>query len=237
MPFRIWLPAVMLASLCACQAPQQEPSLPAAEVRVPWDVYQQAEAGQARVYRLDAERSAIRIHVYRAGRLAARGHNHVVTAPVLEGAVLVPETGTAGARFDLAVSVAELAVDDPAVRRELGGSFASDVDDEARRGTRANMLGAQALDAERFPFIGASSRAVVGELPKLVILTAITLHGVSREQWVPVTVHVDPERMVAEGALAVRQSDFGIEPFSALGGLLRVDDTLMIEFHLVGAPD
>lgn len=35
-------------------------------------------------------------------------------------------------------------------------------------------------------------------------------------------------------SLVIRQQEFGITPFSVLGGLLRVQDPLMIEYGLVG---
>jgi len=229
--------AVMLVLLCACQAPPERPSAPEAEARVPWENYEQIEPSQGRVFRLDAESSEVQIYVYRAGALAARGHNHVVHATALEGAVFVPGRGKQGARFDLVIAADGLAVDDLQVRRSLGHSFGAEVDDEAREDTRANMLGPAVLDAEQFPHIGVASRAIAGELPKLVVATALTLRGVTEEQWTPVDVQVEGDRLVAEGALAIRQSDFGIEPFAALGGLLRVADFVMIEFRLVGSAE
>lgn len=235
MPRRIRPLAATLILLCACQAPP-EPSRPAAETRIPWEVYDAVDPGEGRVYDLVASGSDLRIHVYRAGALAARGHNHVITAPELEGAVLVPADRGAKPRFDLLVAAAALEVDDAAARRALGYSFAGEVADDAREGTRRNLLGPRVLDVERFPLIGASSRAVAGELPKLAIAVALTLRGVTREQWVPVDVQVDDDRLVAQGALTIRQSEFGMEPFSALGGLLRVDDVVTIDFRLVGKP-
>jgi hypothetical protein len=32
--------------------------------------------------------------------------------------------------------------------------------------------------------------------------------------------------------MVLRQSDFGIKPYTVLGGLLAVDDEVVIEFHL-----
>jgi hypothetical protein len=230
-----WLLAVTLTVLCGCQAAPERPAPPDAEVRFPAEVYEQIDASRGRVFRLDEDASEVRIYVYRAGALAARGHNHVITAPALEGAVFVPSGGAKGARFDLVIAVDDLDVDDADVRRSLGYTFGSDVSDQARADTRANMLGPDVLDAGLFPLIGVASRAIAGELPKLVVTAALTLRGVTRELVVPVDVQLDEDQLVARGALAIRQSDFGIEPFSALGGLLRVDDAVMMEFRLVGS--
>lgn len=75
---------------------------------------------------------------------------------------------------------------------------------------------------------------VAGELPKLVIRTAITIRGVTREQWLPVDVRIEGKELAASGMLLIRQQDYGIEPFTALSGLLSVQDYLLVEFRLVG---
>jgi polyisoprenoid-binding protein YceI len=234
---RRWsLLAVVMSVLHGCHAAPERPAPPDAEARVPWEIYEQIDASQGRVFRLEPDASEVRLYVYRAGPLAARGHNHVITAPALDGAMFVPTDGAEAARFDLVIPVDQLEVDDPEVRRSLGYSFGSEVTDDARAGTRANMLGPDVLDAGRFPSIAVASGAVTGELPKLAISVAVTLRGITRERLVPVDVQVDRDRLVARGALAVRQSDFDMEPFSALGGLLRVADAVVIEFRLVGSP-
>jgi hypothetical protein len=46
------------------------------------------------------------------------------------------------------------------------------------------------------------------------------------------TVSLDRNRLSARGALSIRQTDFGIKPFSAMGGALYVLDPIMIEFEL-----
>jgi hypothetical protein len=230
-----WLLVVTLTVLYGCHAAPERPALPDAEVRFPAQAYEQIDASRGRVFRLDEDASEVRIYVYRAGAFAARGHNHVITASALQGAVFVPTSGAGGARFDVVMAVDALAVDDADVRRSLGYTFGSEVTDDARAGTRANMLGPDVLDAEQFPLIGVTARAIAGELPKLVVTAAVTLRGVTRELVVPVDVEADEDRLVARGALAIRQSEFGIDPFSALGGLLRVDDPVMVEFRLVGS--
>ena len=56
----------------------------------------------------------------------------------------------------------------------------------------------------------------------------ITLHGVTRRQWFVAEV----EGRRARGEVVIRQSDFGIQPFTVLGGLLAVQDALVVQFDL-----
>ena len=56
----------------------------------------------------------------------------------------------------------------------------------------------------------------------------------SQPTQIPVNVEGLPERLGASASFVLRQSDFGITPYSALGGLLAVQDAIVIEFKLLG---
>lgn len=230
------LPLLVSLLLCACQTAPGLPQSETSTLQFPNEDYRRLQSAGGTVYRLDPQASAVYIYVYRGGRLAAQGHNHVIAAGTFEGAVFIPKQSLSQARFDLFVPVEGLEVDPPEVRARLGGSFGGAVDDEARAGTRANMLGVTVLDADRHPHFVVQSRELAGEMPKLMLKAKVTLRGVSREQWVPVDLRIDDNALVARGSLVISQEAFDIQPFSALGGLLKVQDRLLIEFNLVGAP-
>jgi hypothetical protein len=189
-----------------------------------------------RLYRIDAARSRLHIHVFRAGRAAHLGHNHVLSAPKLEGFVLLPEQGPGAARIELEFRLDELALDEPELRAALGPAWASAMSAEAIVATRANMLGQANLQAEAFPVVRIRSLRVAGEPPKLAAEVEIELHGQRRSQWLALQADVGSDGLSARGALVLRQSDFGIRPFSVLGGLLAVQDELMLEFTLYASP-
>ncbi len=218
---------------CQPQPVRPESESASAEVRFPTERYANVDPAVGRVFEVDPAASEVRIYVYRDGPLAARGHNHVIVADDLVGAVLLPAEGLASAAVDLVVPVERLRVDPPELRQRLGGSFAAEVPADAAAATRKNMLGEAVLAADRHPLIGVSAVRVGGELPKLVLEVAISLHGQTRRQLVPVDVRLDGDRLQAHGALAIRQSEFGMTPMSALGGLLRVQDEVMVEFRVV----
>lgn len=48
------------------------------------------------------------------------------------------------------------------------------------------------------------------------------------------TVKGLPDHLTVDGALVLRQSDFGVKPLSVLGGLLAVQDEVIVEFKLSG---
>ncbi len=63
-----------------------------------------------------------------------------------------------------------------------------------------------------------------------------TLHGIRKQFSIPVTVKATDAGLWVSGTFVLRQTVFGSEPFSALGGLLSVRDLIMIEFKLEAKP-
>lgn len=160
------------------------------------------------------------MQVFRGGAAARLGHNHVLRAGDLR-----VEWAAAGPVLRFRLDALE--IDPPELRAVLGPAFASSVDAEARAGTRVNLL--KALDATTHPEVVVRTLAQVGEGSRRAVEAEITLHGVTRRQWL--VVAVDGRR--AHGQAVLRQSDFGIQPFTVMGGLLAVQDVLVVEFELL----
>lgn len=160
------------------------------------------------------------VFVTRGGTAARLGHNHVLRAGDLR--VDWPADGPV-----LTFRLDALEVDPSALRSLLGPAFASAVDDDARAGTRANLL--KSLDAAAHPEVVVRTLRQVGEGGPRAVEAEITLHGVTRRQWL--VAEVDGVR--ARGQVVIRQSDFGIQPFTVMGGLLAVQDALVVQFELL----
>lgn len=189
------------------------------------------------MYAFDPAQSTLRILVSRGGRLASLGHNHVIAAEQhAAGQVYLPRDGFAAAGAELSFRLDQLVLDAPAWRTAMGGDFAKILSEADIAGTRANML--KALDAAQFPVVTAVTRTVEGGWPRLVLRLDITLHGQTRTLDMPVEA-TQPEGdgpLKARGRLVLRQTDFGIQPFTVLGGLLAIQDPLTIELELVARP-
>ena len=191
-------------------------------------------AGGGRVMQLQPAASSVRILVFRAGRSANLGHNHVLSAPEFDGFFYLPDSGLAQSQFELRIRLDQLVFDVPAHRAALGPAFAAPLSDAAIAATRQNMLGPGNMQAERYPEVRIRSVAISGEAPTLSARLAVDMHGQSRELDVPLRVTGLPERLQVSGVLVLRQSDFGVQPFSVLGGLLAVQDAVQVEFTLIG---
>ncbi|HEX7047971.1 MAG TPA: YceI family protein [Gammaproteobacteria bacterium] len=183
------------------------------------------------VHVVDPTASYVRVLVWRDGALSAFGHNHVLIAPV-SGKVHVGETA-ARSGFDLAINVKGFVVDPAKARAEEGEAFASDVSDEARLGTRENLLGEDVLNADCYPRIGMRSVSLNGPRRNPEIVARLTLHGVTRDIEFPAEVFVQEDRVTVLANFTILQSDFGIEPFSVFGGGLSVRDAVDVRVKLV----
>lgn len=221
-----WLLATSVAVLVACTPapivapPGEAPELP---LRAP---------DGAERYTVTAHGTSVYARVFRGGRLEKLGHNHVVLFHEVRGDVFVGATA-ADSLFDLLITTASAEVDPPSLRQRQDGTFQTAVSDDARSRTRDNMLGPDQLDAAAHPYIKLSSTAINGSLARPRVTLDLSLRGVTRRTIVPVSVEIsDDGRLVAEGELEVMQSDFGIEPFSTLGGALKVKDRVELVFTI-----
>lgn len=210
---------------CASQAP------PAAG---PGLALPAAPAG-GRLWRLDLATSQLRMLAFRGGTAARLGHHHILQASAAEGWLWLPEQGLAGARGELRVPLADLAIDDPAWRKAAGGEFdEKPVSSDDIAGTRRNLLAS--LQATEHPSVALSLRSLRGAAPWWAAEVALTLAG--REVRYPVALGVQAleEKLQTEGRLVLRQSSHGLQPYSVLGGLLAVQDEVVLEFRLKWRP-
>ena len=219
------LAAVLLLAACQTVAPPEDTAVIAtfadAGVRV---------AANAPRFVVDTDASEIRLLVYRAGTLARLGHNHVITGRV-RGEIRAGE-GTADSSFRLAIPVDSFVVDLPSARAEEGAEFAADVDDDARQGTRNNMLGKDVLDAANRPLIEIDSVALSGPRWNPTVLARVTLRGVTRDLRFPAAVMQDGDRITVVAGFRIRQTDFEMHPLSVFGGGIRVRDAIDIRLRL-----
>jgi polyisoprenoid-binding protein YceI len=208
------------ASLAPTRVPGQGMAVPAI---FPEAFYRQAEARGIKVLRVDPVRSLVVVEVRRAGALARLGHDHVIASHDVSGYV-APEEG----RADLYVPLARLTVDESEMRVEAG--FDTQTSMDAIEGTRRNML-EKVLEAERFPYalIHIDRSTADGSMLRVTV----TLHSMTRTFEIPAQIENPTDGMVVNGRLTFNQTDFGIVPFSVLGGALQVQDRVDLRFRIV----
>jgi polyisoprenoid-binding protein YceI len=217
--------ALLISGLLACQP--QAVRQPAPGVMPSGAV----DTSGAVRYEVDGAASQVHILVYRGGAMAALGHNHVVSSTSVSG-VLYLHSDIARSHIELNLPVPSLIVDDPQSRLVEGPEFAAEVPEGAREGTRLNLQRPEVLDGESYPIITLNSVAVSGSRGNPMLTMRVTIKRVTRDVMVPATVKEAGDQLVAKGEFAIRQSDFGITPFSVALGALQVQDQLRIKFAI-----
>jgi hypothetical protein len=182
-----------------------------------------ARSGQP-VFEIDPGRSIVIIEVRRAGTLAHLGHDHVVASHDVRG-YIAPREG----RADVYVSVADLVVDEAQLREAAVFDTQPSAADIA--GTRNNML-TRVLRSGEHPFVFVSVTGARAGATHRVVRPTLIVNGIERAQDVDATINETDESIRVTGQTVVLQTDFGIRPFSILGGALQVADAITVRFDI-----
>jgi len=216
----------LLAVGCAQSPPSREQALPALP-----SLLDQAPPAGGRLWKADATASLLRIVAFRGGAAARLGHHHILQAEDFKAALWLPDSGLAGAQGELRVRLDALQIDAPAWRAAAGGEFnEKPVGPEAIAGTRSNLL--KALEAAAHPEVRLQLLNLSGAAPWWIAALRLNLAGRAADYRVALAVAQTPERLRLQGRIALRHSDHGLAAFSLLGGLLAVQDGVVLELDL-----
>ncbi len=191
-----------------------------------------ADLQGAHLYRVAPEQSTLHILAYRGGTMANLGHNHVISSATLSGHIWIHDS-SARSGFSITLPVNDLIIDDPQARMAEGAEFVSVVSDAARAGTHANLLKPEQLDGEHYPVIRLRSLGITGTRTQPQVKVQITIRNQARELMMPVQLSADGQSLRVTGQFQIRQTEFGITPYSVALGALQVQDELTIKFALV----
>jgi hypothetical protein len=193
---------------------------------LPESLYRNAVARGLAVYHVDEAASWADVVVQKSGKLARFGHDHIITVNKMQGFVMVGDNYT-GSRADLLVPLVNLEVDPPE-RRSIYG-LEKDVSESAKSGTRENML-QKVLEVPKWPILMIRTD---GGPNQQTLRVQLSLHGIQKSFEVPVSLRYSEDDLQVEGTFTLAQSDYGIQPYSAFAGGLRVADNVEIHFRIV----
>jgi polyisoprenoid-binding protein YceI len=180
----------------------------------------------ARTFSIDEKASSVQMHVGKTGIGSFAGHEHLILAPALMGDV--------SADFDdLARSSVEMLVNARAMKVSDAGEPKGDPPKVEQA-----MRGPNVLNVARFPLIRFRSREITGKKLsassyELQVQGDLSLHGTVKPIVVPLKVDVQGDTLTADGKLTIKQSDYGMKPTTAAGGLVQVEDEVPVSFRIV----
>jgi len=185
-------------------------------------------------FRVDSDASRLRVLATPDGPLRRFGHYHVISHHGISGTVDVAPNPLESS-FNLELTVADFAVDDPALRALEGEDFEGEVPQKDIDGTKANMLGEKLLNGEQFPTIQIQSSAIEGSMSDANIVTKITVIGIEQTVTFPASIELTDDSFAASGQLELTHGELGLSPFTAMGGALSVGDVLIFKYEISGA--
>ncbi len=172
---------------------------------------------------LDPARSTLRVWTFKDGLLARLAHDLSLEATGLRS-TLEPAEG--GDRVELDVPADGLRVRGQVVRGEV-----TPLGDKEHREIEGNARGPRVLDAARHPtvrFRGAGRR----EGERVRVEGTLELHGVTRPLSVEGRWREAAGALEVEGEVELRPSEWGIAPYTALLGALKVQDRVRVTWSL-----
>jgi len=182
----------------------------------------------AGTYQLGPESGRVLVRTGREGLAARAGHD--LTLEITDWLAQVTTPGEAGGGVAEATVTADLGLGSLTVREGTGG--AKPLTDRDRREIQKQahkILG----DAARAGFTSdqviLSPASSAGSPAAGVIEGTLTMHGVSRGVRLEVTSR-GPGRY--RGATTIKQTDFGITPYSGFFGALKLRDEVTVEFEV-----
>jgi len=175
----------------------------------------------------------IMVHVSKRGLLSGLAHDHHFSATGWRATAILDPAEPDLARVEVVVAAGSLRDQQAALSEP----------DRAKVDARA--AGPETLDAVRYPEIRFVADRLASDGPAPArsedglagdLIGTLSLHGVSRPLQVPVHATREGTRWRIKGAARLKQSDFGIEPYSGFGGTVAVHDEVVIEFDLLMGP-
>ncbi|MCI0387490.1 MAG: YceI family protein [Acidobacteria bacterium] len=185
---------------------------------------------RTRTYTIVPSESNFWVFVGKSGLFSALAHDHEIGVKSFNGRVVIPEAGTSagasGGSLEMEVDAPSLVVLDKKPSEEDKKKI-------------FNSMHNEVLESAKFQKITFKSVSV-GEVKQtgndtysFVVNGDLTLHGVTKQIAVPVAATITPQQLRATGKYTLKQTDYGIKPYSAAGGTIKVKNEVVVNFSIV----
>lgn len=176
-------------------------------------------------YRVVAEQSTFTVQAFAEGLFSAFGHDPILAIRDFTGkAQFVPGS------FESASLKITIKADSIVLSNEVKEKDRLEIE---------NTMREQALEIAEYPeIVFVSSNISVSRLAegryRSRIIGDLTLHGVTQKNlWLSAEATVTGDSLRAKGDFSLKQTDFGIKPFSAAGGTIKLKNELKFVFDIM----
>jgi hypothetical protein len=158
---------------------------------------------------------------YKEGLLSRVAHDLCIQATGFRAPVTLD-----GRRFTVEVTAPVRGL---RVLGQVKDGLVSPLSEKDHREIESNLQGKHVLDADRAPdvrFVGQ------GDLDARRVEGDLTLRGSTQRLSAPLTVREEPGRLVVVGEVRFKQTAFGLKPYSAMLGALKVQDEVRVSWEV-----
>jgi len=178
------------------------------------------------LYRIEPRPSRFTVQVTAGGLLSAFGHNPVIAVRDFSGEARLEVDRLETSSVHVEVQASSLEV-------------AGDVNEKDRREIEP-IMHERVLESATYPTIVFDGSAVKATAAgpgqyRVEIAGKLSLHGVTGEQTIAARVIVGADRLRASGEFSLFQSNYGIEPVTVAGGVLKVKNEIKVTFEVVAS--
>jgi polyisoprenoid-binding protein YceI len=176
-----------------------------------------------KLYKIGPSQSKFIVHTDTAGLLGAMGHKLNIAIQDFSGQIRLPSDKPESASLQMKIMPRSLTVTDKISEKDK-----AEIEDNIQN---------KVLHTQIYPEIIFASSTVSGKKIKdgsykIKITGNLSLFGVTRLIEISTLVSINENQLIATGDFLIKQTDFKIKPFSALGGTLKVKDELRLSFSL-----
>ena len=176
-------------------------------------------------YAVDLSASEINVTIFHDGFLGKVRPSNTLAVKTFGGRINLPPKD---------LSRATVAID--AEAKSLANIY-PEISDIERRELHS-VLHSKVLESERFPQITFRSVKVteikeVGEKKSFVLHGDLTIHGVTKRFTAPANMTITGGQLRATGETTLKQTDFGMTPYSGGFGMIKIRDEVKVSFNVV----
>lgn len=192
-----------------------------------------AALADERALAVDPAASTVTVYAYKDGLLSSLGHDHTIAARNVTGTVTVDPARPEGGRVSFTVPVRSLEVLDPGVSDDDRASVARNMHADVLETEKHPTIEFRSVEVRRSARTAAAPGKPGTTVVEIDVLGDLTIRGTTKRVTLPVTLTLDAGTVRARGEVTIDQPDFGIEPYSALLGAIKVRRDVKIAFDVV----
>ena len=183
-----------------------------------------SQAGTA-TYVLDNSKGKFIAHAFAGGLLWFKGHDHYLAARDFSGQVVLTPGSITPASLRLVVEANSL--------EETGTDFTEEQKKIINKEVHDIVLHPDQYPEIIFQSTSVTAKPAASGQYDVRIVGNLTLHGVTRQETIPVKLSLSSNDLQAVGQFSIDRDDYKIKATSAVHGMVSVRDSIRFEFDIV----